>query len=115
MEAEKFVKSLREVVINENLIEYEKILSSDLSEVTDLTWQPIVAKYQSFTETEKESFLNFIRLIEVNTLSNVLGIIDGSSYLDENGEEFELRCTSDDEVISGDLQDYFLGMEEDDK
>ncbi|UUC45186.1 hypothetical protein [Flavobacterium cerinum] len=113
MEAIAFITSLHQTVVNEDLKTYQDILSSDTKKITDKCWLPIVVMYQQFSNEEKENFLNFIRLIEVNTVSHVLGILDGSAYLDANQEEFRLICQSDDEVINGDLQDYFLGLEED--
>jgi len=113
MEAIKFIKSLRRTVLEGDLEDYSRILSEDITEVNDQTWKPIVLKYQVLSDGEKKEFVNFIRMIEVNTISHVLGIIDGSSYLDESNEEFQLICGSDGKIISGDLQDYFLGAEED--
>ncbi len=112
MEAEEFIESLRRTVLKGNLDEYSRILSAEIDHVTDQTWKPIILKYQELSDLEKKDFISFIRMIEVNTISHVLGIIDGSSYLDENNEEFQLICSSDGKIISGDLQDYFLGAEE---
>lgn len=112
MEAEEFIESLRRTVLESDLKDYGKILAEDITQVSDQTWRPIVLKYQLFSDVEKKEFINFMRMIQVNTISHVLGVIDGSSYLDENNEDFKLICSSDGKLINGDLQDYFLDAEE---
>lgn len=51
-------------------------------------------------------------MIQVNTVSHLLGILDGSTYLNENRESFVLTTEQDDELINGSLQDIFLELEE---
>lgn len=48
----------------------------------------------------------------VNTLSSLLGILDGSTFLSSENENFILKTEGSDTIINGDLQDIFLGLEE---
>ncbi|WP_295121511.1 hypothetical protein [uncultured Chitinophaga sp.] len=112
MQVLEFVENLKAKIIDNSIIEYGDLLDR-ANNATDSTWQSIFAVYDKLTEQEKISFLNFIRLIKVNTLSAVLGVLDGSSYLSAHRETFILTSESDGEVLSGSLQDLFLEMEED--
>ncbi|MNK13058.1 hypothetical protein D3C87_311370 [compost metagenome] len=48
----------------------------------------------------------------VTTLSSLLGILDGSTFLSSENENFILKTEGSDTIINGDLQDIFLGLEE---
>lgn len=82
------------------------------AESKDPTWREILPLYKSMNKAQQESLLNFIRMIQVNTVSHLLGILDGSTYLNENRESFVLTTEQDDELINGSLQDIFLELEE---
>jgi|GEM_PF-6006797 len=47
----------------------------------------------------------------VNTLSSLLGILDGSTFLSSENENFIVKTEGSDTIINGDLQDIFLGLE----
>ncbi|WP_167375336.1 hypothetical protein [Chryseobacterium oleae] len=51
-----------------------------------------------------------MRIVEINTLSHVLGILDGSTYVDEINDEFILTTESSNEKINEDLQALFLEL-----
>jgi len=48
----------------------------------------------------------------VDTVSNLFGIIDGTSLLETYREEFSLTYGKDTTRLNGDLQDLFLEAEE---
>ena len=59
------------------------------------------------TPAQRKVLFKIIRQIQVDTISNVLGIIDGTS-----GDLQEtLTLNADDKEISGDLPDLFLEKE----
>jgi len=111
MEAIAFVKSIRERVIESDHTDYQNMLTNT-DDATDPTWKEILSLFKNLTKEQKESFLNFLRLIQVNTVSHIFGILDGSTYLDESRETFVLKTESSEDAINGDLQDLFLEMEE---
>lgn len=112
MEAIDFVKAIREIVVEDGLQSYRDLLDNTET-ASDITWKNILPIYNKLTAEEKESFLMFIRLVEVDTTSSLFGILDGSSYLSDDAENFQLNVESTGEQINGDLQDLFLEMEED--
>jgi hypothetical protein len=111
MEIIEFVKRLKERVIDNDNKVYQKIL--DTTKVAkDPVWQEILPVYKNMTKEQQVAFIRFLRLIQVNTLSHVLGILDGSTYLSDGNENFVLKTEQNEDPINGDLQDIFLGMEE---
>lgn len=104
-----FIKHLKEYVIDNEI--YRNLLDST-SIASDHVWQGILPIYKELNKELQDSFLQFLRLIQVNTLSNLLGILDGSTFLSSENEKFILRTEGSDTTINGDLQDIFLGLEE---
>lgn len=93
-----------------NVLDYDFELTRNLLETTseakDVNWKEILPIYTSLSKEQKVSFLNFLRVIQINNLSHVLGIIDGAVYFNDKKPQFELMI--DNELISGNLQDLFI-------
>jgi len=66
--------------------------------------------YINFSREEKEVFLKFLKIVEINTLSHVLGILDGSTFTDGIEEEFILSTENNGKKINEDLQSLFLEL-----
>ncbi|PWG79540.1 hypothetical protein [Pararcticibacter amylolyticus] len=90
---------------------YEGLLRTS-EEVRDPLWKEILPLYRSMNREQDVAFLQFLRVIQVNTVSHILGILDGVTYLNEDRETFALIAEHAGRKINGDLQDIFLGMEE---
>lgn len=112
MSPEKFVKDIREQIIDRGILNYKKTFEST-DKSPDETWQFILSLYHSLSLNEREDLLNFIRLVMVNSTSHFLGIVDGASYLNENRDEVNLTDKSSGEKLNNFLQDIFLELEED--
>lgn len=110
MRSLKLVQLLRKTVIEENLATYQNLLSTT-KEAHDPVWKGILPIYNNLNEDQKEAFIKFLRIVEVNTLSHVLGILDGTSSYAEINENLILISDQNDEKINGDLQDIFLELE----
>jgi len=111
MEALEFVKKLKERVIENDNKVYQNLLDTTI-EAKDPVWQGILPTYKAMNKDQQAAFLQFLRMIQVNTLSHILGVLDGSTTLSESDVNFILKTEGKDELINGDLQDIFLGMEE---
>ncbi|MDQ0065124.1 hypothetical protein [Chryseobacterium lathyri] len=111
MKPEELVKVLNRDVINGNLELYQNLLDTT-NEATDPVWKGILPLYINFSKEEKEIFLKFLKIVEINTLSHVLGIIDGTTYAEGIENEFSLTTENDNNKINGDLQDLFLELVE---
>lgn len=109
MKSEELVKILNRDVIEGNLELYKNLLDTT-NEATDPVWKGILPIYIDFSKEEKEVFIKFLRVIEINTLSHVLGILDGSTFVEEIKNDFILTTENSDEKINEDLQDLFLEL-----
>ena len=113
MTPEELVAALRAEVITSGQRDYEKWFRTDPANARSPYWQRALALFATLQGDEREVFFEILRQVQVDTVSNLLGIIDGSSYLAESAPRLELRAVEGDK-LSGDLQDYFLALEEDD-
>lgn len=111
MEAENFVLAIRNNVIESNYLAYKELLENT-TEATDPIWKSFLPLYQGMNHEQRLAFLNFMRSVQVSTVSQIFGILDGSSSLSENQENLILTTDQDTNPINGYLQDIFLEMEE---
>lgn len=109
MKPEELVKILNRDVIKGNLELYQNLLDTT-NEATDPVWKGILPIYINFSREEKEVFLKFLKIVEINTLSHVLGILDGSIFTDGIEEEFILSTENNGKKINEDLQSLFLEL-----
>ena len=109
----ELVAALRAEVITSNQRDYQKWFLTDPASARSPYWQRALALFATLEEDKREVFFEVLRQVRVDTVSNLLGIIDGSSYLAESAPQLELREVGGTK-LSGDLQDYFLALEEDD-
>lgn len=107
MKPEKLVEILNREVIEGNLVLYKELLDTT-TEAKDPVWKGILPIYINLSKEEKESFIKFLRIVEINTLSHVLGILDGSTYVEGSDDEFILTTEGSDEKINEDFQNLFL-------
>ena len=110
METVEFVSAIRERVINSDHNVYESLLDNN-KDAKDPLWKEILPFYKSLSTEQRQLFLNFIRLIQVNTVSHIFGILDGSTYLTESRLSFILKAELDSKPINVNLQDIFLELE----
>jgi hypothetical protein len=107
---EDFVKSLYKSIVQENLELYKSLYEttnvSNNTDDTDDYWRKALGLYNSLEEENKGVLFKIIELTMIDTISNMLGIIDGSSTLIDCSIEPRLLLDSID--TKGELQDYFL-------
>ena len=108
----EFVEILRQTVIDDNLSNYRELLEDKANSATNQNWKEMMNLYQSFSPSQKNIFFDFLRLLKVNTVSHIFGILDGSSYFSDSRDDFKLTSGMDSSLLNGDLQDIFLEMEE---
>jgi hypothetical protein len=113
MTAEEFVSCIRREILEENLALYRQYLEhpSLSASARDTYWPRMTELYQSLNEDQRRLFIDGIRQVMVDTLSNVFGILDGSTVLKEHREYFHLTYSSEPQELNGDLQDLFLSSE----
>jgi len=113
MNARKFVKRIREEVIEQNSKHYANMLNMPVSKVRDPRMRSIVAAFARMDSEQKEAVRLLLTQILLDTVSNLFGILDGSSLLEGFREQFVLTYGGSREKINGDLQEMLLGTETD--
>lgn len=104
-----FVKSLYESIVNENLQLYKDLYETTIvTSKTDDYWKRAIGFYDSLTDENKDILMNIIEQTMIDTISNMLGVIDGSSTLNNCSLEPKLLLDSID--TEGELQDLFLEL-----
>lgn len=102
-----FVKSLYESIVKENLLLYKDLYeTTNVTSKTDDYWKKAVDFHDRLTDEDKDTFMNIIEQTMIDTISNLLGVIDGSSTLKDCSLEPKLLLDSID--TEGELQDSFL-------
>ncbi len=111
MHDQGFIAGIRKEVIDSNLETYKELFGQTSPEAaTDPLWQTALRFFRALDETQREALFRIIRQLMVDTVSNVLAILDGVSWLEGQEGDFELLLAG--ENIAGSLQDQFLAAEE---
>lgn len=104
---EIFIKSLYKTIVQEGKGEYKSLLDNTrVGDATDKYWISALQLYDNLTEENREKLMVVIELVIIDTISSMLGIIDGSSTLSECNAEPKLYLNDID--TDGELQDLFL-------
>lgn len=113
MTPQEFVSCIRREVLEQNLALYHQNLNRSLSPANaqEVHWPRMAELYQSLNEEQRLQFIEGIRLVMVDTLSNVLGILDGSTLLEKHRDYFHLTYGEEPQKLNGELQDFFLSSE----
>ncbi|PWE43397.1 transposase [Pseudomonas prosekii] len=113
MNPKDFVIGLKTTVVEENLSIYKDLFSStSIKDVTDEYWKRALTLFNSLPAEQREVFFEVIRQTMADTTSNILGVIDGVSIMNDEDDEFSLTYGDDKKSLSGDLQSLFLAEEE---
>jgi len=109
MNPDSFVAKVRSAVVDQNIAADRDLLESTTVEAaTDPYWKRLLTLYHSVSGEQKAVVLEVMRQVRIDTVSEVFGILDGSSALEGPREDFVLTTRSDSQKINGDLQDLFL-------
>jgi hypothetical protein len=113
MNQSEIVSQIYDEVVNQNLAIYKRIFqTTEVSTASDPYWKSSLMLFQSLSAEQKETFFEIVRQTIVDTTSNLLGILDGSSRLEGQSKNFKLTWDSETEKLNEDLQDLFLLREE---
>lgn len=105
----EFIDKLKKFVIHDNNEFYKKVLDeTPISKIRDPFWIEAKKLYEKSNENEKKVILDIFNTVIIDTLSNMLGIIDGTSIISNNNEFLFLDSKSKKE-LNGRLQDLLLG------
>ena len=105
---EKFVKSLYESIVKENLVLYKELYkTTEVETATDEYYKEALNLYNSLSEEKRDVIIRIIEQTMVDTISSMLGIIDGSIPLEED-DSLEPKLLLNSVDTDGELQDLFL-------
>lgn len=104
MSAEQFVARLQEEVLADNLATYRRIFeTSSVAQARDPYWKRALGLYATLEDNQRQVLFEIIRQVQVDTMSNVLGVIDGVNCPKSlQGSQLTLLANGKD--IGGDLQ-----------
>ena len=104
---EIFIKSIYKSIVEENKHLYKNLLdNTDIDKANDEYWKKVLKLYNNLSEENKGVLISIMQQTMIDTISNMLGIIDGRSTL--SGCDAEPKLYLDDADTDGDLQDLFL-------
>ena len=91
MTPDDFVACLRREVLERNLAAYRTSVANAVDKGAGANHWPRMAELdRSLGEEQRSEFLVAIRQVMIDTLSHVLGILDGSSLLEHYRDYFHL-------------------------
>jgi hypothetical protein len=106
---ELFIKSLYGSIVKENLQAYKCLFeTNNVNSATDEYWRNAINLYKGLADEDKDTFMKVIKQTIVDTISNMLGVVDGSSTLEDFPAEPKLYLDTVD--TEGELQDQFLAF-----
>ena len=109
---EKFIEKLYKTIIKDGIDEYKDLLgNTNLEDATDKYWEKSLDLYKSLTADNREKMLKFAELVMIDAISNIFGVLDGSTSLPE--ESFECKVSINGNSTENELQDTFLAYVED--
>jgi hypothetical protein len=84
----------------------DEILNADQPRKLDPQFQSTLNLYSGLTDTQKGQFLAAIRQTYIDSISEILGILDGSTSFKDWNDDWNLIYKE--QKLNGSLQDYFL-------
>ena len=105
MNAKTMAEGLRTNVVDANMGHYASLLTSTTT-ATNPVWVNATRLFRSLDAEDQEAFLAFVRNAVIDSVSNVLAVVDGVTALDGQDGDVVMKCGDD--VVSGDLQSEFL-------
>lgn len=108
MDDDVFVQQIRSAVVEEAINNYATLLDTVTpTEVRDKYWKDVLAARDTLGPEGRPSLINVMRLIAIDTVSHILGILDGTSPIGGKLVRFKVLDESGHD-LAGNLQDYFL-------
>ena len=91
MDSEKLADAFKNEIINENLKIYKGFFTEySISEIKDPYFIEAINFFNTLPDEHKRIFFSILQQVMIDSISNVLGVIDGSSSLSEHDGDFSL-------------------------
>ncbi len=106
----EFVKRVYDTSVEDTLEIYKEHFNITRSDKMTESRREFLKMYSSFTKDQKKIFFDLLKIVIIDSISQIFGIIDGSSYL--IGGNMEIEMSIEGKNTEGMLQDYFLSLVE---
>lgn len=107
MNEELIAKEIKNVILIENFKRYFDTLEKSGQEpFKNSNWRKAQLLYNSLDESNRDDLKEFIKMIMIETVSEVLSFVDGIATFEEQKYPFELMYNGT--KVSGSLQEYLL-------
>lgn len=114
MKDENFINKLYETIVIENMKIYKELFNNtNINDVTDMDWKETIQFFNELSETHRDILSNLLKQVIVDSVSSVLAILDGVTFLEGQKDDLELKFVNSNEKLNGYLQDLFLELHED--
>jgi hypothetical protein len=108
MTPKTFANGIMRRVVVENISIYQNLfLRTPASEASDPYWRHALALFNSLTEEQRSVLFEILRQVSVDTVANILGVLDGVNQI-EGGEAGFTLLSATGKKLNGDLQSLFL-------
>ena len=106
---EKFVTAIFNEILNDNVQSYIKNISREPDEGRD-AYARVRSVIYTLNGDDKKAIFDFMKVVIADTASTIFGTLDGSHF--PKGIDSDFKLFSDEDEISGDLQDIFIDQTE---
>ncbi|MBP0725812.1 transposase [Bacillus sp. RG28] len=116
MNSDLFIKSLYQSLIKEDGEIYQDLfLNTEINEVIDSYWKDALKMFSELSVENKEVLFKIIEQVKVESIANVLGVLDGVVSLQGQDIDINMTIEGSDEKVNGDLQDLFFETDEENR
>ena len=107
----EFVKRIYSTVVEEGSQTYKERFSDCTKVKEESEWR----LYQELNESQKREYLNLIRMVIIDTIAEIFGILDGSSRVTERkkstlGKAVDCAVSINGINVESKLQEIFLAL-----
>lgn len=107
----RLVSAIYKSILVDNIEIYKNLFeTTKVGPKTTKYWKEALVLFEKLSEDDKQALLRIVEQTTIDTISNMLGAIDGSSTLVDFDPEISLIVEN--QCVQGDLQDIFLEMVE---
>lgn len=110
MKDREFVAGVRKEVLEANWQIYKQLFAETKpTSASDPYWREALLFYARLDDTSRETLFKIMRQVMVDTISNLFGILDGVTKLQQQSGKVAVELSG--QRLDGALQDQFLEME----
>ena len=108
MDEKLIAQNIKEEIFRKEFERYFHILEEGLNKepYKNLYWQKAQALYNLIDRDNRNNLREFVRMIMIETITELLAYVDGIATFKEQEYPFELFCNGT--KVSGSLQEYLL-------